>query len=71
MSRTLLVAPVTLVLGILLLSVGVGLYDYRAGMVVGGVSLSGLAFLAAYYVARHEERKNADSRQTPSRRSGN
>ena len=60
-----------LVFGIVLLSVGVGLYDYRAGMIVGGLSLSGLAFLVAELVARIGERKHGDSRQIPSGRSGN
>ncbi len=70
MSRTLLIAPVVLAVGILMLAVGVGLYDYRAGLIVGGVSLSGFALPVAYVVARLEERKHGDSGQTPSRRSG-
>lgn len=69
MSKSLLIAPVLIAVGMLCMSIGVGLYDFRIGLVVGGVFFVSSGFLLAPVVAKLEERKNGDSGSVPSRRS--
>ena len=64
-TKSLLIAPVLLVVGTLLVSVGIGLFDFRIGMVVGGVLLSGISLLVASIVTRLEDRKHGDSGSVP------
>jgi hypothetical protein len=65
--KLIFVGPVIGLLGIIITSIGVGLIDYRAGIIVGGVSLVGLSTILPDFLVRLEERKNESSRQVATR----
>ncbi len=68
MKNVLLIGPVIGTIGIILASIGIGLFDYRAGMIAGGLALCGLATILPEILVRIEERKkNESSRQVATR----
>lgn len=69
MNMRLLYGPVIIVAGMLCISIGVGLFDFRIGLVTGGLLLVPSGFLVASVISRLEERENEDSGSVPSRRS--
>lgn len=68
MNKRLLYGPAIIVAGMLCVSIGIGLFDYRIGLVVGGTLLMPSGFLVASVVSRWEERKNGDSGSVPASR---
>lgn len=68
MSKRLLIAPALIAVGMLLGSIGVGLYDFRIGLVVGGVLLGVSGFIVAPVMTKLEEAKHGDSGSVPSRK---
>jgi ABC-type transport system involved in cytochrome bd biosynthesis fused ATPase/permease subunit len=69
MNMRLLYGPAIIVAGMLCISIGVGMFDFRIGLVVGGSLLVPSGFLVASVISRLEERKNEDSGSIPARRS--